>query len=77
MSWFLSLISSGLGKFIFGLLDMYMRKLAKDEEMTKSYHEFLAQIDKSGAVKVTQYLAAEDALKAKQDELRKQLEAEK
>lgn len=76
MTWLMGILNSGIGKVIFFGLDLWFKKVQKDEQMTASYYEFLRQVDRSGASKVASYMAAEDALKAKQDELRAKLDAE-
>lgn len=70
----MTFIINTLAPIAFKLLDIWLQKNAKDKEMINSYYEFLRQVDKSGAAKVANYLAAEDALKKKQDELKKELE---
>lgn len=57
----------------FWLINRWMKAKDKEDAMVKSYYEFLSQVDKSGAAKVANYLSAEQALKAKQDELTKEL----
>lgn len=61
--------------FIFKFLDLWLQKNAKNKAMVDSYYNFLQQIDSAGAANVRQYLASEDALKTKQEELKKELEA--
>lgn len=71
-----SSILSLVAQPLFYLLDWWMKKQNKDKEMTESYYNFLKQVDKSGATKVKNYLTAEEALKAKQEELKKELDAQ-
>jgi len=66
-----------VGKLLLSSLDWWIKKQKHDQEMLKSYHEFLKQIDKAGLANVANYLAAEDALKAKQEEIRKRLRKKK
>lgn len=58
-------------------LDLWIQKSAKNKEMIDSYYNFLKQIDQSGALNVKQYLSSEEALKQKQEELRKEIEGKK
>lgn len=71
-----SILSSVIGlafPLILKALDVWMKTKDKNKAMTESYYNFLKQIDAAGAAKVTQYLAAEDALEAKQEELKKEI----
>lgn len=55
------------------VLDLWLKKNAKNKDMVESYYNFLKQVDKAGALKVANYLASEDALKAKQEQLKNEL----
>ena len=78
MSAFMTSVLGGVVQVLFPMilkgLDIWMQTKNKNKAMTESYYSFLQQIDAAGAAKVSQYLASEDALAEKQDELRKQLE---
>lgn len=74
MSSFIGFILEMLFPLILKALDVWIKTKDKEKAMVDSYYNFLQQIDQAGAAKVSQYLAAEDALKAKQNELRKELE---
>lgn len=62
-------------KLALSVLDLWVRKNKKDSEMVQSYYTFLKQVDKNGALKVSNYLAAEELLKQTQDELKKKKSA--
>jgi len=57
-------------------VDMYMKRAQRDKKMTESYYDFLDQIDKAGMANVANYMAAENALEAKKQEIQKRLKAE-
>lgn len=66
-------IFSVLAKSGLWFLDMWIKRNTKNKDMVDSYYNFLKQVDQAGALKVANYLLAEDALKAKQEELKKEL----
>lgn len=63
-----------LGPFIFWLLERWVQSAGKKKELQESYYAFLNAVDKSGAVKVANHLAAENALKEEQQRLLKEIE---
>lgn len=73
MNWILNLIAP----LLFNLLDQWFKAQKNKEEIQEGYYRFLELVDKSGHVKVSGHLRAEDALKAKQKELLEELEREK
>ena len=66
--------------FIFGLalkiINMYMKRQARNEAMTQSYFKFLEQVDKAGLANVANYMAAESALAQKQKEIAERIKKE-
>lgn len=56
------------------VLDLWLKKNAKNKEMVESYYNFLKQVDKNGALKVSNYLASEELLKQTQEQLKNNLE---
>lgn len=59
------------------LLDAWLKRKDKENKMTQSFYDFLKQVDNSGALKVSNYLASEELLKQTQEQLKKNNEISK
>jgi len=57
------------GPILFWLLERWVQSNKKKTEFHESYYAFLDAVDKSGATKTANHLAAQNALKAEQDRL--------
>lgn len=62
-----------LGPVIFWFLERWIQSAAKKKEFQESYYAFLNAVDKSGAVKVANHLAAHQALEDEQKRLEEEL----
>lgn len=72
MTW----IMNAIAPLIFYFLEQWIKRQKHEEEMVKSYYTFLDMVDRSGQVKVANHLSGKAALKAKQEQLLKDLEDE-
>lgn len=62
-------IVNAIAPLLFHFLDRWIKGQKHQEEMVKSYYNFLTHVDQSGQVKVANHLSGKAALKAKQQEL--------
>lgn len=63
-----------IGPVIFWFLKQWVSNQEKKKEFHESYFAFLAAVDKSGAIKAANHLAAQDALAAEQKKLLEEIE---
>lgn len=63
-------IISMIGQLGLWLLSQWIRQQKKEEDMVKSYYNFLDAVDKSGSLKVANHLAA---ARAEQEEIERLL----
>lgn len=72
----MSSIWSFVGSVAFWLLEKWVNRQAKKKQFQESYYAFLKAVDQSGAKKVANHLAAQNALKAEQEKLLEELKSE-
>ena len=71
-------ILSFLGPLALKLIDYWFKKQEVNEDMKKSYYNFLEQLDRKGMIKISNFMGAEKSRQELKEKIRRErLEREK